>query len=119
MLTNSAIMVYYHCFYIVEKASQERPKLLYSFWGEIAKLLQHENSYHRDFALDIIGNLTIVDLENRFLEIRDEYFSIINDEKFMTGIYCVKNLLKIYQNKPDQRERIIEIFGYRSSVRIY
>jgi len=109
MLTNSAIMIYYHCYYIVDKASQERPKLFISFWGEIAKLLQHKNSYHRDFALDIIGNLTIVDLENRFLEIRDEYFSIINDEKFMTGIHCVKNLLKIYQNKPDQRESILNL----------
>jgi len=72
-------------------------------------LLQHKNPYHRDFALDIIGNLTIVDLENRFLEIRDEYFSIINDEKFMTGIHCVNNLLKIYQNMPDQRESIVEL----------
>ena len=109
MLTNSAIMIYYHCYYIVDKASQERPKLFISFWGEIAKLLQHKNSYHRDFALDIIGNLTIVDLENRFLEIRDEYISTINDEKFMTGIHCVKNLLKIYQNKPDQRESILNL----------
>ena len=109
MLTNSAIMVYYHCYYIIDKASQERPELFYPYWREIAELLHHKNSYHRDFALEIIGNLTIVDLDNRFAEIRDEYFSIINDEKFMTGNCCVKNLLKIYRQKADQRERIIEL----------
>ena len=109
MVTNSAIMVYYHCYYIIEKASQERPEMFYAYWGEIAELLHHKNSYHRDFALDIIGNLIIVDQENRFSDIREDYFSIINDEKFMTGIHCVKNLLKIYRNKPDQREPIIEL----------
>jgi hypothetical protein len=109
MLTNSAIMVYYHCYYIVGKASQERPEMFYSYWREIAELLHHKNSYHRDFALEIIGNLTIVDQENRFAEIEDEYFSIINDDKFMTGNCCVKNLLKIYRHKPERRERIIDI----------
>lgn len=108
MLTNSAIMVYYHCYDIVDQASQEAPELFYSYWEAIAELLHHKNSYHRDFALEIIGNLSVVDRENRFAEIQDEYFSIINDEKFMTGNCCVKNMLKIYRNKSEQRERIIE-----------
>lgn len=109
MLKNSAIMVYYHCYYVIDKASQERPELFYSYWGDIAELLHHTNSYHRDFALEIIGNLTRVDQENRFAEIKDEYFSIVNDEKFMTGNCCVKNLLKIYRHKPEQREQIVKI----------
>ncbi len=109
MLMNPAIMVYYHCYDVVDKASRERPELFYSYWSEIAQLLHHKNSYHRDFALEIIGNLTRVDPENRFAEIKDEYFSIVNDEKFMTGNCCVKNLLKIYRHKPEQREPIIEI----------
>ena len=109
MLTNSTIMVYYHCYYVVDKASRERPEIFYSYWREIAELLHHKNSYHRDFALEIIGNLTRVDQENQFAEIKDEYFSIVNDEKFMTGNCCVKNLLKIYRHKPEQREQIIEI----------
>ena len=108
MLTNSAIMVYYHCFYVVEKASQKRPEMFYPYWDEIAALLHHENSYHRDFAVEIIGNLTRVDQENRFAQVEADYYNIINDEKFMTGNCCVKNLLKIYQHKPEQRRRIVE-----------
>ena len=109
MFTNSAIMVYYHCYYVVEKASRERPDLFYSYWSEFADLLHYTNSYHRNFALEIIGNLTRVDQENRFAEIKDEYFCIVNDEKFMTGNCCVKNLLKIYRHKPEHHEQIIEI----------
>jgi hypothetical protein len=108
MITNAAIMVYYHCYYVVEKASRNSPNLFYPYWGEIAQLLYHKNSYHRDIALEIIGNLSKVDQENRFVEIEDDYFKIINDEKFMTGNCCVKNMLKIYRHKPEQRERIIE-----------
>jgi hypothetical protein len=108
MLTNSEIMVYYHCYYVLEKASRKWPELFYPYWGEIAALLHHENSYHRDFALEIIGNLAKVDQEDRFAEIKEDYFGILNDEKFMTGNCCVKNLLKIYRHKAEQRERIIE-----------
>ena len=108
MLTNSDIMVYYHCYYVVEKATRKHPELFYQYWDEVAKLLHHNNSYHRDFALEIIGNLAKVDQENRFADIEDDYFAIVNDEKFMTGNCCVKNLLKIYRYKAEQRERIVE-----------
>ena len=108
MLTNPAIMVYYHCYYVVDKASQTQPELFYPYWDEIVGLLHHRNSYHRDFALEIIGNLTKVDQKDRFSEIEDTYFGIINDEKFMTGNCCVKNLLKVYRHKARLRGRIIE-----------
>jgi len=108
MLMNPAIMVYYHCYYVVEKASQEQPEMFYPYWDEIAELLHHKNSYHRDFALEIIGNLTRVDREDRFVGIEADYFNIIHDEKFMTGNCCVKNLAKIYRHKPKLRGRIIE-----------
>lgn len=108
MRMNTSIMVYYHCYYIVDKASQKKPELFYSYWSEIAQLLHHDNSYHRYFALEIIGNLTKVDQENQFTEIEDDYFGRINDAKFLIGNCCVKNLQKIYRHKPEYRERIIE-----------
>ena len=108
MLTNSDIMVYYHCYYVVDRASQKQPELFYPYWEKLTQLLHHENSYHRDFALEIIGNLAKVDHEDRFAEIADDYFALIHDEKFMTGNCCVKNMLKIYRHKPQQRERILD-----------
>jgi len=109
MLTNPHIMVYYHCYYVVSKASQTHPKLFYRYWDRIAGLIDHKNSYHRDFAIIIIANLAKVDQEDRFSGIEDAYFALINDEKIMTGNCCVQNLLKIYRSKPGLREKIITL----------
>ncbi|MBN1454599.1 MAG: hypothetical protein JW963_26515 [Anaerolineales bacterium] len=109
MVTHPHIMVYYHCYYVVSKASEQRPDLFYRYWPEIAALLKHKNSYHRDFALTIIANLTQVDQEDLFSKIYHDYFEHINDAKFMTGQCCVQNSLKIFRYKPEFREQIIAL----------
>ena len=109
MRTNPNIMVYYHCYYVAKKASHKRPELFYQYWHEIAPLLKHKNSYHRDFALTILANLTQVDQENLFSEIFDDYFEHINDEKFMTGQCCVQNSKTILRNKPELQDQIVAL----------
>jgi hypothetical protein len=109
LITNPDIMVYYHCFYIVAKASQERPELFYQYWFEIASLLEHKNSYHRDIALTILANLTQVDQDNLFSEIFNNYFEHIHDKKFMTGKCCIQNSIKILRNKHELNHQIITL----------
>ena len=109
LLTHPDIMVYYHCYYVVSKASQERPELFYEYWDEIAALLQHKNSYHRDIALTIIANLTLVDHKDLFSKIFDDYFEHINDKKFMTGKCCVQNSIKILKAKHALKNQIIDL----------
>jgi hypothetical protein len=109
LMTNPDIMVYYHCFYIVSKASQEKPELFYQYWPEIASLLEHKNSYHRDIALTILANLTEVDQNNLFSEIFHDYFEHINDKKFMTGKCCVQNSIKILRSKHELNQKIIAL----------
>ena len=109
MVTHPHIMVYYHCYYVVDKASRQRPDLFYPYWPEIAALLQHPNSYHRDFALTVIANLTQVDQDDRFAGIYDDYFAHVNDDKFMTGQCCIQNSVKIFRHKPELRERILAL----------
>lgn len=109
LFNNKNIMVYYHCYYIISKASQEEPKLFYKYWNDFAGLLNHKNSYHRDIGLTIIGNLTKVDKKNLFSSIFDKYIEHFNDEKFMTAQCFVQNLKKIIKNKNELAEKIIEI----------
>ena len=109
MVTHPHIMVYYHCFYVVDKASRQRPDLFYPYWPEVAALLQHSNSYHRDFALTIIANLTQVDQDDLFAGVYTDYFAHINDDKFMTGQCCVQNSVKIIRHRPDFRDRILAL----------
>jgi hypothetical protein len=107
MVTHADIMVYYHCFYVVSQASQERPDLFYKYWPAIAPLLNHENSYHRDFALTLLANLTAVDKDHLFLAVYEGYFAHLHDQKFMTAKCCVQNAMKVARNIPELRDPIV------------
>lgn len=83
--------------------------MFYHYWDDFKSLLIHENSYHRDFALVILANLTLVDEENKFIDLFEDYFSHLNDVKFMTARACVQNTRKILANKEELRNDTIKI----------
>lgn len=108
MIANADIMVYYHCYEVLSKASQAEPQLFYPYWSDIAPLLDHPNSYHRDFALTILANLTKVDQQDLFASLADQYVAHINDAKFCTGQYCVRNCQKIIAHKPERLDFFLD-----------
>jgi hypothetical protein len=109
MLNNTHIMVYYHSYNILAKSSELKPELFYKYWDDFASLLNHENSYHRDFGLTLIANLTKVDTEGKFSSVSEDYFKHINDAKFMTARHCIQNTTKILANKSELTEDILNI----------
>lgn len=109
LLTNEKIMVYYHCFYIISKASQDKPELFYNHWNDFVSLLDNKNSYHRDIGLTLIANLTKVDVRNYFIDLFPRYIKHFNDDKFMTAQSFVINLKKIIKNKVEFTEKVIDL----------
>jgi hypothetical protein len=113
LITHPHIMVYYHCYYVVSQASEVRPDLFYPYWDRLVPLLSHKNSYHRDIGMTILANLTAVDREDRFARILPDYFTHLQDAKFMTAQCCVRNSLKILRSKPELRAlvaaRLLEV----------
>ncbi|MHC1781786.1 MAG: hypothetical protein AB9891_03300 [Anaerolineaceae bacterium] len=101
MLTHPQIMVYYNCFEILKEATRLAPEVFYEYWDGLAELLDHKNSYHRDFGLVLLANLTSADRERKFLKVFDSYLGHLYDVKFMTGQYCARNLKKIAASYPD------------------
>ena len=101
MINNPEIMVYYHCFNVLEEAISLQPELFYPYWTEISNLLEHPNSYHRDFALTLLAGLIYADGEKRFDEIKDKYLSLLNDQKFMTALCCLRGLRQIVSSRSD------------------
>ena len=99
MIHNPDIMVYYHCFYILDAASRLKPDLFYPDMDKISALLDNSNSYHRDFALTLLATLVTVDRENRFADVQEKYLSLLNDQKFMTALCCLRNLARIVKIK--------------------
>jgi len=107
MVHNPNIKVYYHCFCIVEKCCQEKPDLFYRYWQQFETLLEHANSYHRDFGLILIALLTRADKENRMENILPQYLQHACDPKFMTARCCLRNSRVIIQAMPKLQEEII------------
>ncbi len=109
MLNHQHIMVYYNSYNTISRAIQIRPELFYPYWDDFSTLLNHHNSYHRDFALVLLANLTRVDKENKFSRLSGDYFNHLNDEKFMTAHKCIQNTAKILESKYELTGDIIDI----------
>jgi hypothetical protein len=109
MMTNPDIMVYYHCYYVVSKASEARPELFYAYWPQMVSLLDHPNSYHRNIGLEVIANLAGVDDKDLFTLAFDRYFERIHDDKLLTCQYCLQGSKKIMQAKPALVKRILPL----------
>ena len=110
MLTHKHIMVYYHCYYILDRAASRNPELFYDNWKDFEKLLDHENSYHRTIGLVMISNLIKVDKEKYFDNISDKYFMFINDEKITTARDCVVCTGKILEQRSDYIDKVIKLY---------
>jgi hypothetical protein len=107
LLTNPDIMVYYHCYEVLEAASLQSPELFYRYWEQIEGLLKHQNSYHRNAGLAILANLSRVEEEGRAEGIIDEYMNFLVDKKLLTACYCADNCVKILMNKPQLEDKIL------------
>jgi hypothetical protein len=107
LLEHDHIMVYYHSYLIIDAASKREPILFYSLWDRFVLLLNHKNSYHRNYGMQLLANLTKVDIQNKLELIIDIYYKQLDDQKFLTRRYCVLNSREIIKNKPYLSDLII------------
>ncbi len=107
LINNKDIMVYYHCYYILQRASETRADLFYTYWDDFASLIGHENSYHRDIGASMIANLASADTNHYLDNIMDAYLEHIYDEKFMTAQCFIRNLAKIIKSREDLSTKIV------------
>ena len=116
-LNHPHIMVYYHGYYILDKATEINPKKFYKYWDDFAKLLKHKNTYHRQIGIVILSNLSKVDKDNKFSEIIDDYMQCLYDKMILIGVFCVRYLKAIIRNKPEYQNQIInELLEHRKKT---
>ncbi|WP_099203409.1 hypothetical protein [Miniphocaeibacter massiliensis] len=110
LLYNKDTMVYYHCYYILDKATKENPVLFYKYWNDFYSLLSYKNYYYRDIGLTLLANLSKIDKENLFDRIKNEYFSHLNEANFEMANNCVKNINIVCKNKSKYLQEVVEIY---------
>jgi len=93
-------------FKILTKISEEQPEVLYKKWDYLADLLDSDNHYRRYISINILANLAIVDIQNKFEKIFDKYFSNIDGHKTMIAGQAALNSGKIAKAKPKLQTKI-------------
>lgn len=89
------------------------PDKIYSYFSDAAKWLQNPNSFLKWDGIQILANLAVVDTQNRFAFIYEEYFGLIRDSEMITAANVARNAWKIVQAVPewetDITQRLLEI----------
>ena len=98
--------VKYKCIKILRILSVETPAALYPCFGFFAELLDGKNNILKWNAIDIISNLTAVDLEDRFGAMFAKYYSLLEEGSLITAAHVVESSPVIIKYKPEMENRI-------------
>ncbi|MBN2213522.1 MAG: hypothetical protein JW723_04700 [Bacteroidales bacterium] len=96
----------YNCYKALLTMSEEAPLKLYSEWEFFHEMLKSDNAYHQMIGVTILANLTVVDNEEKFDEIFDEYFNLLDGRSLVTARYVAKGAGTVAQVKPVLQEAI-------------
>jgi len=95
----------YNSFKVLLLISEEHPEFLYPKWDFFAELIDSDNSYRKLIAVRIIAKLTKIDKENKFEEIFDKYYNLLNDSVIVAG-HVTANSGKIAKTIPELQTKI-------------
>ena len=99
----------YNCHKVLMNLTDTHPELLYPSWDLLVDRLRGNNSYHKMSATHLIANLVKVDAENRFTQIFDLFYGLLDDKSMVVAYYVAQNSAKIIKAKPELENRVIEM----------
>jgi hypothetical protein len=97
----------YNCHKVLMKVTDVHPEIIYPSWDFFMEHLKSNNSYHKMSATHLIANLVKVDDGNRFVEIFDLFYGLLDDRSMVVAYYVAQNSAKIIKAKPELENRII------------
>lgn len=96
----------FKCGKALRTISEEKPELLYPKWNSIIIHLDKDNTFIKAIAIAIIANLTSVDSKNKFDEIFNKYYNLLNDKSMITATNIVGYSGKIAKAKPKLQTKV-------------
>lgn len=98
----------YASFKALMHIADERPELLYPHWDRFAHLIDSENTHSKYIASYIIASLAVIDRDNRFERIFDEYYGMLNDKSIIPAAHTAANSGKIARARPELESKITD-----------
>ncbi len=96
----------YNCHKVLMHISETHGELLYPKWDYFVELLSSGNSYRKMSAVQIMANLTRIDTANKFEDIVDKYYALLDDKSMIVAIYVAANSGGIVLAKPQLERKI-------------
>ena len=96
----------YNCHKVLMQLTEKNGELLYHYWDYLVELLDSQNSYRKMSAIHLISNLVKVDTEDRFEQIFDKYYSLLDDKSVIVAIYAAACSGRIVKAKPQLESQI-------------
>ena len=93
----------------LEILSEKNPKIIYLEWDFFIELLKSNNAYHKSIAISAISNLTAVDNQNKFEDIFEEFFKLLNNKSVIVARKLAIHSGRIVKFKPTLGSRITTI----------
>ncbi len=93
----------------LEILSEEYPEMIYPHWDFFAELLQSMNAYHKSIAISIISNLTTVDKQNKFEDIFEQFYKLLDDKSVIVSRKLAMYSGRIVKSKHSLRHKITTI----------
>ncbi|MFX1503450.1 MAG: hypothetical protein ACFFDH_20980 [Promethearchaeota archaeon] len=90
----------------LEALSEKNPEIIYPNWEFFVELLASNNAYHKSIAISTISNLTTIDKKNKFEEIFDKFFKLIDDKSVIVARKLAIYAGRIALAKPALRSQI-------------
>ncbi|MGD2245838.1 MAG: hypothetical protein PVI11_04740 [Candidatus Aminicenantes bacterium] len=100
--------VRYNSSKVLNLISQKNPGVLYPHWDYFVRLLLSDHTYWKLSVIPVIANLTGIDTQNKFKDVFDKYFGLLNDKSMITAVWIAANSGRIAKAKPDLQTRITD-----------
>ncbi|MFX1310700.1 MAG: hypothetical protein ACFE9M_04595 [Promethearchaeota archaeon] len=93
----------------LEILSEKNPEIIYPEWDLFVELLGSNNAYHKSIAISTIANLTAIDREQKFEEIFNQYFKLIDDKSVIVARKLCIYAGRIVKAKPELKTEITNV----------
>lgn len=94
------------CAKILKIISEEKPEELYFKMDFFIDLLDIDNNIIKWNVIDVIGNLTRVDKDNKFENVFKKFYGLLPDESMVSAAHVIDNSGKIAIAKPHLTQKI-------------
>jgi hypothetical protein len=99
----------YTSFRALMNICEAQPDLLYPYCDHFVDLVDRENTHSKYIGSYLVASLAAVDRDNKFEEIFDKYYSLLDDKSIIPAAHVARNSGKIVRAKPELEPKITGI----------